>query len=187
MNRSQSLEGKFLIAMPGLNDPNFERSVLFICSHNEEGALGLVINQAHPASMQEILEQLDLDWNRHESAVVYQGGPVALDRGFILYEDTLEIPGNLKVEENLFLGTNPDILRHLVEAPSAGRFLFALGYSGWAGGQLELELKENAWLVSGLNRSILFDTPLNVRWESALKGMGIDPVKLVDWGGHLIN
>ncbi len=187
MDRSQSLEGKFLIAMPSLNDPNFERSVLFICSHNEEGALGLVINQAHPASMQEILAQLGLDWNRHDSAIVYQGGPVAVDRGFILYEEFLEIPGNLKVEENLFLGTNPDILRHLVEGRSSGRFLFALGYSGWAGGQLETELKENAWLVTGLNRNILFETPVNTRWESALKIMGIDPAKLVDWGSHMTN
>ncbi|HIJ84159.1 MAG TPA: YqgE/AlgH family protein, partial [Magnetococcales bacterium] len=149
--------------------------------------LGLVINQAHPASMQEILAQLGLDWSRHESAIVYQGGPVAMDRGFILYEDFLEMPGNLKVEENLFLGTSPDILRHLVEGPSSGRFLFALGYSGWAGGQLEMELKENAWLVSGLNRNILFETPINTRWESALKIMGIDPAKLAGWGSHMSN
>ncbi|MBF0421065.1 MAG: YqgE/AlgH family protein [Magnetococcales bacterium] len=187
MDRSQSLEGKLLIAMPSLNDPNFERSVLFICSHNEDGALGLVINQAHPASMQEVLDQLGLDWGHRESAVVYQGGPVAVDRGFVLYEGLLDVPGYLKVAENLYLGTNPDTLRHLVEGSSTGRFLFALGYSGWASGQLEMELKENAWLVSGLNRHILFETPINTRWESALKGIGVDPVKLVDWGSHMTN
>lgn len=187
MDPSQSLEGKFLIAMPGLADPNFERSVLFVCSHNEDGALGLVINQAHSVTMQEVLTQLELDGSRHQSTIVYQGGPVALDRGFILYENFLELPGNLRIKDNIFLGTNPDILRHLIEEPSSGRFLFALGYSGWAGGQLEIELKENAWLVSGLNRGILFDAPIKTRWESALRGMGIDPVKLVDWGSHMTN
>lgn len=188
MKQEGSLAGKFLIAMPTLKDSNFERAVLFVCSHTHDGALGLVINQPHPASMQEVIQQLGLTWHREDlDPQVFQGGPVALDRGFILYEETLDCPGYLEVERGLYLGTNPDILRHLVAHDSRGRFLLALGYSGWAGGQLETELRENAWLVSALDRRVLFDAPADERWHAAIHGMGIDPALLVDPGGHLIN
>ena len=179
MREDQSLAGKLLIAMPGLQDPNFERAVLFLCSHSDDGALGLVINQSHPANMEEVVAQLGLEWKRPERSIVFQGGPVALDRGFILYERLLDFPGHLRVSQNLYLGTNPEILRSLVEADNDSRFLFALGYSGWGAGQLEAELRNNAWLVSGLDRQILFDPPIADRWEVAIRRMGIDPVQLM--------
>ncbi len=189
MKQDESLAGKFLIAMPGLQDPNFERAVLFVCSHSSEGALGLVINQPHPASMHEVIQQLGLRWERHdEQPQVFQGGPVALDRGFILYEQNeLNFPGYLEVEHGLFLGTNPDILKHLVGSATHGRFLLALGYSGWAGGQLEAELRENTWLVSASSRSVLFDAPADDRWGAAIRMMGIDPALLADPGGHSVH
>ena len=184
---AQGLAGKFLIAMPGLQDPNFERAVLFVCTHSEDGALGLVINQPHLASMMEVLSPLGLAWERPEEPVVLQGGPVALDRGFILYEASLEYPGHVRISEDLYLGTNPDILRHLVQSGDRGRFLFTLGYSGWTGGQLEAELRDNVWLVSALDRAVLFDLPVVARWESAIRLLGIDPVQLVDPGSDLTN
>lgn len=181
------LAGKFLIAMPGLNDPNFERSVLFVCTHSEDGALGLVINQPHPASMEEVIAQLGLEWIRPEKPTIFQGGPVALDRGFILYEEPLDYPGNVQIFQDLYLGTNPDILRHLIEEDLESRFLFALGYSGWAGGQLEAELRDSAWLVAPLDRRVLFDVPATNRWQSSIRLMGIDPGQLVDPGSGLSN
>ncbi|MEO5339923.1 MAG: YqgE/AlgH family protein [Magnetococcus sp. MYC-9] len=178
----QGLAGKFLIAMPGLQDPNFEKAVLFVCTHNKAGALGLVINQPHIAEMAEVLLPLGMAWDRPEPPQVFQGGPMAMDRGFMLYESDLDYPGHLRICEDLFLGTNPEILRHLVQADDRGRLLFALGYSGWGSGQLEMELRENVWLVSALDRRILFDLPIPYRWESAIRLLGVDPRHLVDPG-----
>lgn len=183
----RGLTGKFLVAMPGWQDAHFERAVLFVCSHNKSGALGLVINQPHMAAMSEVLAPLGLEWERPERPIVYQGGPVALDRGFMLYEDNLKFPGHLRVCDSLYLGTNPAILRHMVQSAEPGRFLFALGYAGWSSGQLERELRDNVWLVSGLDRTILFDLPTAARWESAMRLMGIDPLHLVDPGRGLIH
>ena len=183
----KGLAGKFLIAMPGLQDPNFERVVLFVCTHSNDGALGLIINQPHLASMDEIITPLGLKWLRPEMPTVFHGGPVALDRGFILYEANLEYPGHVRISDNLFLGTNPDILRYLIQSSDRGRFLFALGYAGWTGGQLEAELRDNVWLVSSLDRKILFDLPVVSRWKSAIQRMGIDPALLVDPGSDMIN
>lgn len=182
-----SLAGKFLIAMPGLQDPNFERAVLFVCTHTEDGALALVINQPHLASMNEVISPLGLEWRRSEKPVVFQGGPVASDRGFILYETSLEYPGHIRVDENLYLGTNPAILRYLLQSSDRGRFLFALGYAGWESGQLEAELRENIWLVSALDRKILFDLPIFSRWESAIHLLGIDSAPLIAPGSNSVN
>jgi putative transcriptional regulator len=176
----QGLAGKFLISMPGLEDPNFEKTVLFVCTHNKSGALGLVINQPYAADMTEILTPLGMEWGRQEVPVVHQGGPVSTDRGFMLYESDLDYPGHVRICEQLYLGTNPDILRYMVESEEGGRFFFALGYSGWSGGQLENELRDNVWLVSALDRHILFEMPLVSRWDSAIRLLGIDPGRLVE-------
>ena len=181
------LAGKFLIAMPGLQDPNFERAVLFVCTHTKDGALALVINQPHLASMTEVISPLGLEWQRSEEPVVFQGGPVASDRGFVLYETSLEYPGHIRVDDNLYLGTNPDILRYLLQSSDRGRFLFALGYAGWESGQLEAELRDNIWLVSALDRKILFDLPLFSRWESAIQLLGIDSAQRVLPGSNAVN
>ncbi|MBF0583218.1 MAG: YqgE/AlgH family protein [Magnetococcales bacterium] len=183
----RGLAGKLLVAMPGLQDANFEKTVLFVCTHNKSGALGLVINQPHMAEMSEVLTPLGLEWERPEQPIVYQGGPVALDRGFMLYETNLNYPGHLRVADRLYLGTNPEILRRMVQATGPSRFLFALGYSGWTSGQLEEELRDNIWLVSGLDRTILFDLPVSDRWASAMRLMGVDPLYLVDPGRGMIH
>ncbi|MBF0429102.1 MAG: YqgE/AlgH family protein [Magnetococcales bacterium] len=186
MKQEGSLAGKFLIAMPTLTDPNFERAVLLVCSHTREGALGLVINQLHSTSMREIVQQLDMTWQRKDCLPqVFQGGPVALDRGFILFEQLFNCTGCLQVEEGLYLGTNPEILRRLLSDETSGRFMLALGYSGWASGQLEAELRSNIWLVSAANRQILFDAPADKRWNAAIGSMGIDWVQLVDVGNSI--
>ncbi|MBF0286068.1 MAG: YqgE/AlgH family protein [Magnetococcales bacterium] len=185
--REGSLTGKLLVAMPSLRDPHFERAVVFVCAHTEEGALGLVVNRLHPASMLEVVHQLDLEWNRDDLPDVLAGGPVGSERGFILYRSPLDFPGHLEVSPGLFMGTNPDILRHLARFEESGPFLFALGYAGWGVGQLENELRENAWLVVEPDLDLLFDLPLDERWESALRRLGIDPFRLVDAGHGMIN
>ncbi|MBF0426949.1 MAG: YqgE/AlgH family protein [Magnetococcales bacterium] len=178
-----TLAGKFLIAMPGLQDSNFERSVVFVCAHSAEGALGLVINQPHSASMEEVIEQLSLPWHRSDKHIVYQGGPVSPERGFILHEQMLDIPGSLEVAPDIYMATNPEVLHFLAQSEETGRFLFSLGYAGWATGQLELELRQNAWLIGQTDPRIVFDLPANDRWQAAIRAMGIDPALLVDAGG----
>ena len=187
MPGGQGLAGKLLIAMPGLQDPNFEKAVLFVCTHNHTGALGLVINQPHIVDMSEVLAPLGLEWDRPERPIVFQGGPVAMDRGFMLYEDDLNMPGHVRICDHVYLGTNPEILRTMVQSDRRGRFLFALGYSGWGKGQLEMELRDNVWLVGAVDRTILFDLPITARWESAIRSLGIDPSHLVDPGRGLVN
>ncbi|MBF0309333.1 MAG: YqgE/AlgH family protein [Magnetococcales bacterium] len=180
-----SLAGKFLVAMPGLKDPNFERAVIFVCAHSPEGALGLVINQPHSISLDEILDQLCLTWERSELPLVYQGGPVSPDRGFVLFETPVEIPGHMEITPGLFLGTNPDLLKHFGEADNSSKFLFVLGYAGWGDGQLETELRENVWLIGDFDRSIVFDLPPAMRWTKAIQSMGIDITQLVEAGRAL--
>lgn len=187
MKSGAFLTGQLLVAMPTLRDPYFERAVVFLCAHSDEGALGLVINQTHPASLDEVIDQLGMEWHGKAKPPVHMGGPVSVERGFILYEEDFGIPGHIQVVPRLFMGTNPDILRHLATTPEVYRFLFALGYAGWAPGQLEGELKENAWLVCDLDRNLLFDLPVELRWDAAISLMGINPAQLVDTGARTIN
>lgn len=187
MDPELSLAGRFLVAMPTLQDPHFERAVIFVCAHSEEGALGLVINQTHPASMDEVIQQLGLDWRQLERPPVYLGGPVSVERGFILLEEDFGLSGFVEVAPHLYMGANPEIMRLLATTPDQHRFLFALGYAGWAPGQLEGELRENAWLVCQLDRHLLFDLPVDERWRAALSILGVDPALLVDLGGGAIN
>ncbi|MEG3641474.1 YqgE/AlgH family protein [Magnetococcus sp. PR-3] len=175
-----SLAGRFLIAVPTLADPYFERTVVYLCAHNEEGALGVVINQPLETSMREMSQHLEVDWQREGVDRVYMGGPVSPEQGFVLFEESLELPGIIEVQPDLFMGTNPDIIRLMGRDGAHERFLFALGYAGWDEGQLEVELQENSWLVCEAQRNILFELDYGHRWEAAIRSMGIDPSLLVD-------
>ncbi|MBF0142120.1 MAG: YqgE/AlgH family protein [Magnetococcales bacterium] len=185
MGDRHSLAGCFLIATPSLKDPNFEKTVMFMCAHSSEGALGLVINQPYPATMDEVMGQLGLSWDRPGDAPVFQGGPVALERGFILFEGEVDIPGHMEVVPQLFMGTNPEILGYLARRDGHERFFFCLGYAGWSGGQLESELRENAWLVGKLDRDILFEMDPDRRWRAAIAATGIDLVRFVESRGMM--
>lgn len=184
---SPNLVGKFLVAMPGLRDPHFFRTVVFMCAHSQEGSLGLVINRPHAASLKDILGQLHVPWHRVGSPLVYNGGPVAPERGFILYEHNLDIPGYLQVLPDLYMGTSPELLRRMAEAEGEERFLLALGYAGWGDGQLDIELKQNAWLVAEMDRRILFDLPPQERWPTAIRMLGINLANLVATAPSSIN
>ncbi len=181
-----SLKNHFLIAMPSLQDPHFKRSVTYICEHDENGAMGIVINKPSNMTLKEVLNQVD------ESIVVTEeksdlrvvlGGPVSPDRGFIVHSPQPGWSASIDVTDDITVTTSKDILAVLGNDKSPKDILVALGYSGWEPGQLEEELKDNSWLAIEANTSLMFDTPLADRWQVALKTLGIEIHQLTPSGG----
>lgn len=185
--QTTTLTGSLLVATPSLKDPNFERSIILVCGHSEDGTFGLVVNRPHTVTMKNILNQLGISWNNtiSQNAIVYQGGPVGQDRAFILYETPLNYPGHITITPNLFMGTNLDVLHHFSKPNISDRFIFTLGYAGWNKGQLESELRANAWLIMIPDHQILFELPIANRWPAALEKIGINPWKLMTVGSTL--
>ena len=184
---SISLKGQLLLAMPGLVDPNFFRSVSCICEHTAEGALGISINRIHPAlSCKDIFEALDIDYCTQSSSLpVHLGGPVHVDEIFVLHGPPFDWEGCLVVMPSvLALSNTMDIIEAIAMDKGPKSVLIALGCAGWGAGQLENELGENAWLTCEVTKELLFDLPFEKRWEAAIKTMGVDPVLLSDSAGH---
>jgi len=184
-----NLTGHLLIAMPGMTDPNFDHTVSLILEHHEEGAVGLVINRPIGMEFGDILEQLELPVNNKNLAgqPVLNGGPVQPERGFVLYSDSSDMAGwesTAAINDTLRVTTSPDILDAIAAGEGPEQPLFILGYAGWGAGQLEQELADNAWLSVDVSPEILFDTPMNKRWEAATKLLGIDPASLSSVAGH---
>jgi putative transcriptional regulator len=227
---SINLTHHFLIAMPGLEDATFAKSVVYVCEHSERGALGLVINKASDLSMQSLFEKVDLSLHREDlmNAPVLQGGPVHTERGFVLhdamviprqpdahaaqtelaldaaqqnaldeaqalsevsdrsaasdnesvYASTMTIPGGLEMT------TSKDVLEALSMGAGPKRVLISLGYSAWGEGQLESELAENSWLTVGADTAVIFDTPIEQRYERAMQLLGLAPWMLSNEVGH---
>ena len=183
---SSFFSNQFLIAMPTLADPNFFQSVTLICEHTTEGALGIVINQPTDITLGDLLDHLEIASadERIKQIPVYNGGPVEMERGFILHEPVGDWEGSLKVTETLALTTSSDILKAIAEGHGPQRMLVALGYAGWGAGQLEQEMADNAWLTSPANPDIIFDTPPQERWRAAAEQLGIDLDLLSSGAGH---
>ncbi|MDR3005788.1 MAG: YqgE/AlgH family protein [Acidovorax sp.] len=190
-----NLTHHFLIAMPGLEDESFSRSVVYLCEHSERGALGLIINKPMELSLEGLLNKIDLPMGRDDlsAAPVYQGGPVQTDRGFVLhdpiiaegaepdtaiYASTLTIPGGLEMT------TSKDVLEALSTGAGPRRVLVTLGYASWGEGQLESELGENAWLTVAANPDVIFDTPPAQRYDKALGLLGLQAWMLSPDAGH---
>ena len=185
MKDSGFLTNQFLLAMPSLEDINFSRSVTLICEHNEDGALGVVINRPTNLSVAEIFEQLDLEGKSIDcSDVVHFGGPVASERGLVLHESLGSWEYTLPITDTLGLTTSKDILDALSKGQGPKSYLFVLGYAGWKSGQLEAEIQENSWLIVPASREILFDTPIEQRWTKAAALAGIDIAKISSQVGH---
>lgn len=176
----------FLIAMPGLNDPNFHHTVTYICSHTEEGAMGIVINKPLDLMLGEILEQMDITLKDEiaRDTPIYDGGPVQSDRGFILHQYDHDWDSSLKVNEQIGIATSMDILDAIAIGKGPENTFIALGYAGWSAGQLEKEMKDNIWLSGPAESHIIFNTPVNQRWNSAANLLGIDIDKLSSDVGH---
>jgi putative transcriptional regulator len=180
-----NLTNHFLIAMPGLQDEVFSRSVVYICEHSEHGALGLVINKPSEIDMKSLFDKVDLPLHREDlsSAPVFQGGPVQTDRGFVLHEhvvaasdklDESVFASTLTISGGLEMTTSKDVLVALSSGSGPRKVLVSLGYAAWGEGQLESELSDNSWLTVAANNSIIFDTPVAQRYDSALRLLGFE-------------
>ncbi|WP_151979870.1 MULTISPECIES: YqgE/AlgH family protein [unclassified Roseovarius] len=181
------LTGKLLIAMPGMGDPRFAHSVVLLCAHSPDGAMGLIINK--PTSdlrLRDLLEQLSIaPTGQTRNLPVHFGGPVEHGRGFVLhdrgYQSTLT---SLEVNEDFAMTATLDILEDLARGTGPDRALLALGYAGWGPGQLESELAENGWLTCDADMELVFDTPNRAKWEAALTRLGISPLMLSSDAGR---
>ena len=180
------LTDHFLIAMPNMADPYFSRTLTFICEHNDQGALGLVVNRPIDMTLAALFERLNLETGARGLAEtpVYFGGPVQTDRGFVLHAPVGKWSSTLPVHERLGLTTSNDILEAVSHGNGPTRMLVTLGYSGWAAGQLEHELKQNAWLTVEAQDSIIFDVPAEERLPAAMELLGVSYATLADEAGH---
>lgn len=194
MSAFDSLEGRILIAMPQMADPRFARSVIYICAHNEDGAMGLVVNKAADSiEFGQLLKQLniplgdqikieDFDSPRFK---VHFGGPVEPGRGFVLHSPDYGLEDNtLRINEDVGLTATLDILKEIAAGRGPRQYLLALGYAGWSPGQLEQELLHNGWLHCDADDELLFDTDLGGKYDTALQKIGVDPAGLSTIAGH---
>lgn len=183
---SVNLTNHFLIAMPNMVDPNFARSLTFICEHNDQGALGIVVNRPIDMTLGGLFERLSLSLQAEglQALPVYFGGPVQTDRGFVLHAPVGEWSSTLAIADHLGLTTSKDILEAVGEGRGPEKLLVSLGYAGWAPGQLEHELGQNAWLTVQAEDAILFDLPPEERLPAAMQRLGVSFASLSDEAGH---
>ena len=184
---SINLTHHFLIAMPAMADPYFTRTLTYICEHNDQGALGVVVNRPIDMTLRSLFDRLSLPIgdNGIGDAPIYFGGPVQTDRGFVLHEPAGSWQATLRVRDAVGLTTSKDILEAVGRGEGPKRLLVTLGYAGWAAGQLEHELGQNAWLsIEAEGDKILFDTPADERLPAALSLLGIDLASLSEYAGH---
>jgi len=183
--------GHFLIAMPNLTDPYFSKSVTFICTHNQDGAMGVVINRPTDMSYEILFEKINLNLQNKTLAArpVLYGGPVQPERGFVLHQPIGDWDSSITVLNSVALTTSKDILEAVAQGSGPEKLLLSLGYAGWTAGQLEQEVAQNAWLsvkpkdMDTLN-TILFDTPYEKQLNAAITLLGFDPAMLSDEAGH---
>ena len=178
--------GHLLAAMPQMEDPRFERSVIYLCAHNAEGAMGLVVNRLFDAiTFPDLLEQLNIETGpKTEQIRVHFGGPVESGRGFVLHTDDYVRDGTLKVRSGFALTATVDILKAIAVGEGPRHSLLALGYSGWGPGQLESEIAANGWLVVPADPTIVFDQELEDKWQRALAATGVSIASLSGFAGR---
>jgi putative transcriptional regulator len=185
-----TLANHFLIAMPAMADPNFSRTLTYICEHNAEGALGIIVNRPMDMSLATLFERVNVPLTSNPATAgfaalpVYFGGPVQTDRGFVLHRPAGEWQSTLKVNDDIGLTSSRDILQTMSETGEPRDVLVTLGYSGWSAGQLEWELAQNAWLTVAAQPQVIFGLPPEERLPAALQLLGIDFANLSDVAGH---
>ncbi len=176
-----SLEGKLLIAMPGMGDPRFEHSVIFLCAHSDDGALGLIVNKPTPElTFSSLLDQLGLNSDKSSRDIrVHFGGPVENARGFVLHSGDYDSnDATLEVNDTFGMTTTIDVLEELARGEGPNSALLALGYSGWGPGQLEGEIMQNGWLTCDASSELVFNGDDESKWSAALATLGVDPLTL---------
>jgi len=180
-----TLTGNFLISTPQMPDPRFQEQVIFLCAHNEEGAMGLVINNPNrDISLRDVLDGANMPVPKGDLPKVYMGGPVERDAGFILFSSDYQIGNSLEVTPEIFLSRDARVLMDIASGKGPAHYLFMLGYAGWGPGQLESELVDNSWLTVPGNFDILFNTPDEVKWKLAAFSFGIDIAMFGDVVGN---
>lgn len=185
-----NLANHFLIAMPSMLDPVFGGSVVYICEHNENGALGVVINKPTDMTLEVLFERIELAFDSAAcmepvaAKAIMFGGPVQDDRGFVLHSPGGEYSSSLKVTDELSFTTSRDVLEAVASGQGPQRLLVSVGYSGWSPGQLESEIARNGWLTVSADPGVMFDLPVDQRYLAAIKLLGIDPMMLASEAGH---
>ncbi|MEQ9449440.1 MAG: YqgE/AlgH family protein [Rhodospirillaceae bacterium] len=182
------MAGQFLVAMPGMADPRFDRTVIYMCAHSPDEAMGIVVNKpAEDLRFADILEQLDIKPRTPSCSEIYvhRGGPVGMRRGFVLHStDYYQEDGTMKVSDDIALSATTEILRAIAEGSGPDHYLMALGYAGWGPGQLDEEIKRNAWLNVPADANLLFSPDYANKWDLVLAKLGISPHMLSGQAGH---
>lgn len=181
-----SLTGKILVAMPFLSDPRFSHTVIYVCGHDSQGAMGLIVNKGLPAvTFEELLSQMEIEIpNIKRKIPIQYGGPVEIGRGFVLHSSDYMSEATVLIENGFAMTATLDILRAVALNEGPQQTLLALGYVGWASGQLEHEIQENGWLAIDANPELIFGPDLENKWRQALASLGIDPASLSFEIGH---
>lgn len=186
MTQTIDLTGHFLIAMPSMEDERFSRTLTYICEHNEQGALGIIVNRPLDIDMTDLFKQIDVPLTYSDIAAdrLYFGGPVDAGRGFVLHQPVGDWQATLAVHDGVGLTTSKDILEALGEGHGPARLMVSLGYAGWDAGQLESEMAQNAWLSVAADTHVLFDLPADERLLAAMHLLGVDYASLSEEAGH---
>ena len=186
MSDSGYLTNQLLIAMPFMGDPNFAQSVALVCDHGPRGALGLILNKPLPMRMGDIFEQLEIKLGQgsFRERQVLRGGPMQTDRGFVVHRAGGEWDSTLKVSDALHVTTSRDILAAMARGQGPAEAVVALGYAGWESGQLEEEIRANAWLSAPVDLGLIFDLPFESRWQAAGRLLGVELSRISPIGGN---
>jgi putative transcriptional regulator len=186
VDASDTLANQFLIALPALADSPFARSVTLICQHDEDGAMGVVVNRASEYTLGEVFQQMGIASNDATLCAqpVLAGGPVHPERGFVLHDGTREWDSSLAIAERLYVTTSRDVLEAMARGDGPIQAAVALGCAGWGAGQLEQELIENSWLTAPADPELLFTLPLDARWQAAAGRIGVDMARMTDYSGR---
>ncbi|MCO7225259.1 YqgE/AlgH family protein [Pleionea sp. CnH1-48] len=187
MSDFNSLKSHFLIAMPSLQDPNFVQGVALLCEHNEEGAMGIVINHPLSITTSELFDHLEIPLETslmEQEGSVMAGGPVQTDRGFVVHRTGQLWQSSLDISEQITITTSPDILVSMAQNGGPAEAFIALGYAGWGPGQLEQEITDNSWLCVPADADIIFNTKVEERWQKAIELLGISSAQISTTVGH---
>lgn len=185
-SRFPSLANQFLVAMPNMLDPNFSGAVVFVCEHNEQGALGMIINKPTELTLDDLFDRIEIPLHNQKlhRLPLYYGGPVQVERGFVLHRPLGHWSSSLPIGIDLGMTTSRDILQAAAQAQGPEQILVTLGYAGWSAGQLEQEISQNAWLNVPVQHDLIFDVAPELRFVSAYQLLGVDPLQMAPQAGH---
>lgn len=190
-SKNNHMTGKLLLAMPGMGDPRFEKAVIYVCAHDENGAMGLVINHSLPGvDLKELLEQMNFEQepdhlpDQVETLPVLSGGPVETGRGFLLHSPDFRQKETMDISDKISITGTVEALKEIVCGKGPKQLLFILGYAGWQAGQLDQEIQDNAWLITDADEDLVFGLDVDSKWQRAVEKIGINPALLSGQAGH---